>query len=105
MNISQPLSELVDIEYQDDVWSQLLDYEHVPFKCKICHEYGHLFHNFPQQLKEGPVTLENTPQYVFMQVSNQGMFRRVGYYLGHQIYLLWLLDHIPQLSLETILMY
>lgn len=29
MNISQPLPQYVEIEYQDEVWSHLLDYEHV----------------------------------------------------------------------------
>ena len=31
-------------------WShyQRLDYEHLPFKCRGCHEYGHFIHNFPK---------------------------------------------------------
>jgi len=31
MNIAEPLLEFIELEYQDEVWKQTLDYEHIPF--------------------------------------------------------------------------
>jgi len=31
MNITEPPREFVELEYQDEVWQQSLDYEHIPF--------------------------------------------------------------------------
>lgn len=28
-------------------WVQSLDYEHIPFRCRKCNEYGHLFRHCP----------------------------------------------------------
>jgi hypothetical protein len=47
MDISQALPGLVTIKYQDEDWIQTINYEHIPFHCKKCHEHGHLFHDFP----------------------------------------------------------
>lgn len=41
MNILKPLLESVKLEYQEEVWQQPLDYEHILFCCCCCHEYGH----------------------------------------------------------------
>jgi len=29
-----------------------MDYEHIPFRCRRCHEYGHLFKQFPLNVGE-----------------------------------------------------
>jgi hypothetical protein len=34
MNIAKALLGVVILEYQDEDWSQTLDYEHIPFRCK-----------------------------------------------------------------------
>jgi hypothetical protein len=47
LNISKPLPGAITLDYQDDEWSQTLDYEHIPFRCRKCHEHGHLFREFP----------------------------------------------------------
>jgi hypothetical protein len=47
MNISKPLAGAITLDYQDNEWSQTLDYEHIPFRCRKCHEHGHLFHECP----------------------------------------------------------
>lgn len=47
MCISEPLPQYMELEYHDEVWQQPMDYEHIPFTCRRCHEYGHLFKQFP----------------------------------------------------------
>jgi hypothetical protein len=47
MNISKALPGTVTLEYQDEEWAQTIDYEHIPFRCRKCHEHGHLFRDFP----------------------------------------------------------
>jgi hypothetical protein len=47
MNISKALPGAVTLEYQDEDWLQTLDYEHIPFRCRRCHEHGHLFRDCP----------------------------------------------------------
>jgi hypothetical protein len=47
MDISKPLPGSITLEYQDDDWNQTLNYEHIPFRCRKCHEHGHLFRDFP----------------------------------------------------------
>jgi hypothetical protein len=47
LNISKPLPGSIDLEYQDEEWSQTIDYEHISFRCRKCHEHGHLFRDCP----------------------------------------------------------
>jgi hypothetical protein len=47
MDISKPLPGSITLEYQDEDWNQPLDYEHIPFRCRKCHEHGHLFRDCP----------------------------------------------------------
>jgi hypothetical protein len=47
MNISKALPGTVTLEYQDEDWQQTLDYEHIPFRCRRCHEHGHLYRDCP----------------------------------------------------------
>jgi len=44
---------LGEIKIKVDQWNhiQQLDYEQIPFKCKVCHEYRH-FANRSSKLKE-----------------------------------------------------
>jgi len=55
----ETIPKTIDIEYHNEIWTQSLDYKHVPFKCKICHEYGNLVRYFPFFLVENQ---ENTTQ-------------------------------------------
>lgn len=48
MNIADPLPEVIEVEYRDEVWQQPIYYEHIPFRCRRCHEYGHLARECPQ---------------------------------------------------------
>ena len=47
MNISKALLGVVMVEYQDEDQKQTLDYEHIPFHCRKCHEHVHLFKDCP----------------------------------------------------------
>ena len=46
MDILKALPGSVTIEYEDEDWNQTIDYEHIPFRCRKCHEHGHLFCDF-----------------------------------------------------------
>lgn len=52
LNVSRDLPEAVNLTWLDEVWRQTLDYENLPFRCKICHEHGHLLRNCPKNLKD-----------------------------------------------------
>jgi hypothetical protein len=47
MDISKALPGSITLEYQDEEWNQTIDYEHIPFRCRKCHEHGHLFRDCP----------------------------------------------------------
>lgn len=47
LNPSRGLAKKVNLQYKDFVFEQVLDYEHLPFRCHICHEYGHLAKDCP----------------------------------------------------------
>jgi hypothetical protein len=47
LNISKPLPGSIALEYHDEEWSQTIDYEHIPFRCRKFHEHGHLFRDCP----------------------------------------------------------
>eukprot|EP00253_Pinus_taeda_P008691 PITA_08691 len=47
VNLAEPLPDHVEVEYHDEVWEQPVDYEHIPFRCRKCHEYGHLVRQCP----------------------------------------------------------
>lgn len=41
------LAEKINIQYREYVFEQILDYEHLPFRCHRCHVYGHLARDCP----------------------------------------------------------
>ena len=52
MNIAEPLPEYIELEYHDEIWQQPIDYEHIPFRCRRCHEYENLFKQCPLNKEE-----------------------------------------------------
>lgn len=44
LDLQAPLPATVCLHFPDDdlVWEQVVDYENIPFRCRVCAEYGHL---------------------------------------------------------------
>jgi len=52
MDLLGALPEEVILEVYDEEWVQAIDYEHIPFRCRKCHEHWHLFREFPLNKRE-----------------------------------------------------
>jgi hypothetical protein len=42
MDVSGALPEAISREFRDEEWIQSIDYDKLPFRCRRCHEHGHL---------------------------------------------------------------
>lgn len=47
MDLSGALTDEIILEVYDEEWVQTVDDEHVPFRCRKCHEHRHLFRDYP----------------------------------------------------------
>jgi hypothetical protein len=70
MDISKALPGSVTLEYQDEDWNQTIDYEHIPFRCRKCHEHGHLFRDCPLNA-QGPKVGESKQKDGFTMVTGR----------------------------------
>eukprot|EP00253_Pinus_taeda_P012372 PITA_12372 len=52
MDVSGALHEGLWLEYRDEDYFQRIDYEQIPFRCRKCHEHGHLIRECPMNKKE-----------------------------------------------------
>lgn len=52
MDVSGALHEGLSLEYRDEDYFQAIDYEQIPFRCRKCHEHGHLMRYCPLIRKE-----------------------------------------------------
>ena len=48
VDLNNPLPDSIEICMGTSSWIQQLDYETLPFRCRICHEYGHLQRKCPR---------------------------------------------------------
>ena len=48
LDLSRPLPDAVEMCAGSHSWVQQLDYETLPFRCHLCHEYGHLLRRCPK---------------------------------------------------------
>jgi hypothetical protein len=55
MNVVGALSDAVTITYQDNEWNQMVEYKHIPFRCKKFHVHDHLYHDFLMNVKQPEV--------------------------------------------------
>lgn len=47
MDLSGALQEEIILQVYDEEWVQAVDYDHVPFRCRKCHEHGNLYRDCP----------------------------------------------------------
>jgi len=47
MDVSGTLPEAFKLQFRDEFLLQPMDYENIPFRCRRCHEHGHLIREFP----------------------------------------------------------
>jgi len=76
MDLSGALLDEVVLEVYDEEWVQAVDYEHVHFRRRKCHEHGHLFRDCPQnKWEENPRT--NIHKYLegFTKIGGRGKGR------------------------------
>jgi hypothetical protein len=61
LNVREGLGEEIDLSWGSFTHTQLLDYENVPFRCRRCHQYGHLVANchLPLRTKGSLFTKKN----------------------------------------------
>ena len=52
MDLSKDLPKAVILNWEDEECIQQIDYEQIPFHCRICHEYGHFERNCPKGTQE-----------------------------------------------------
>lgn len=51
MHSAKELTDSVSLFHDDYEWVQTIDYEHIPFHYRRCHEHGHIFRDFPLNLQ------------------------------------------------------
>ena len=52
LDISRDLPDGIELTWEDEEWFQEIDYEQIPFRCRRCHEHGHLFQDCPQNKRQ-----------------------------------------------------
>ena len=52
IDLNNPLPDSMEICLGSSSWIQQLDYESLPFRCRFCHEYGHLLRHCPKVCKD-----------------------------------------------------
>jgi hypothetical protein len=54
VDLEKGLPEAINLTLDKWNYLQQVDYEQLPFKCKICHEYGHFAKHCPKSPPESP---------------------------------------------------
>lgn len=79
MDLSGAILDEVILEVFDEEWVQTVDYEHIPFRCRRCHEHGHLFRDFPlSKVVNKRKTNITKGSDSFQKVVNRGKGRKRG---------------------------
>jgi len=71
MDVKKALLDTVSFFHEDIEWIQVIDYEHVPFRCRKCHDIWHIYRDFPLNKKPpSQDSLENQMPDVLTKVTN-----------------------------------
>ena len=68
LDLSKELSKVVSLFWEDEEWTQPIDYEQIPFRRRNCHDYGHLGRNYPKFVP----TTASADQRLVGAVNNDG---------------------------------
>ena len=73
LDISKDLPEAIELTHDDEEWVQTIDYEQLPFRCRRCHEHGHLFRYCPLNTQAGKSEIEGDGKDAegFVRVTNR----------------------------------
>jgi hypothetical protein len=52
MDVSGALPEAISLQFKDEEWIQNINYKQIPFRCRRCHEHGHLIMECPLNKKQ-----------------------------------------------------
>lgn len=73
MDLLGALPDEVILEVFDEEWVKMVDYEHIPFRCRKCHEHGHLLRDCPLNREEDKSKLKAKKDTEnFQKVSSRG---------------------------------
>ena len=73
MDLSGALPGEIILEVYDEEWVQAVDYEHVPFRCRKCHEHGRLLRDCPlNKLEDNMKTNTGKDPEGFTMVGGKG---------------------------------
>ncbi|KAH9298772.1 hypothetical protein KI387_030454, partial [Taxus chinensis] len=64
MDLNNPLPAKILLVIDKEEWEQILDYENIPFRCHLCHEYGHLVKDYPAKMPESKEAGKNKEEFV-----------------------------------------
>ena len=69
LDLSRPLPDVVEMCAGSHSWMQQLDYETLPFRCHLFHEYGHLLRTYP---KAKSVEQQSSPPSRYIPGADKG---------------------------------
>jgi len=61
VDLGKGLPEAIKIKVDQWTYIQQLDYEQLPFKCKVCHEYGHFVNRCSKNKSNEAIEDEESP--------------------------------------------
>jgi hypothetical protein len=91
LNIREGLREFLNLADLGRTRVQILDYEGVPFQCRRCHEYGHVFMDCLNSMR-GAIAVDP-----LLQVGlTRGVRRKLEQSLPPRCWLRWAPQHVIQ---------
>ncbi|KAH9302336.1 hypothetical protein KI387_013919, partial [Taxus chinensis] len=81
MDLNNPLLAKISLKIETDKWEQMVDYENIPFCCRIYHEYGHLVKDCTAKMPKSKEGKKNKDKFVTpkkKQVTKQSRKEHAG---------------------------